>query len=120
MISDYLLDNGLTAVGNGTGLSLIACSSEPANYAAVAAATLATKTNPVLALGAGSPSGRAVSLTAFSGTAISANGTSTHWALVDPANSRLLVTGAFTASQSLNTANTWGVNAGTLLRLYSV
>ena len=55
--------------------------------------------------------GRKVTLSAIAGGSVTGTGTATHYAIVDTANSRLLVTGSLSASQSVTTGNTFSLDA---------
>lgn len=106
-----VLDNGLTVLDTEADVLHI-CSSEPANYAAVAGASLGTKSAVSIgAPGARAPSGRKVTVAAITDGAVSATGTATHYAIVDSVNSRLLATGALAASQAVTNGNTFTLAA---------
>ena len=53
--------------------------------------------------------GREVIVAAITDGAITTNGTATHYAVVDTANSRLLVTGALTESQVVTSGNSFAL-----------
>ncbi|MGB2046020.1 MAG: hypothetical protein ACPHUD_09840, partial [Porticoccaceae bacterium] len=55
--------------------------------------------------------GRKVTMSASSGGTVTGTGTATHYAIVDTGNSRLLVTGSLTASQSVTSGNTFSLEA---------
>ncbi|MDI6770104.1 MAG: hypothetical protein QMD04_10585, partial [Anaerolineales bacterium] len=57
------------------------------------------------------PSGRKVTVPSISDGAVTATGTATHYAVVDTANSRLLATGALSASQVVTNGNTFTLTA---------
>lgn len=104
-INDRVFDNGLaTARTEATHLHI--CSSDPANYAAVAAAILATKAAPTINVPeAYSPSGRKIVIPAQSMGNALASGTATHWVLVDATNSRIIASGPTTPNQVLTSGN---------------
>lgn len=111
-IADRVLDNGLTILdteANRVDLT----SQEAASYTeATSTYTLGNKTS----ISIGSPTdrtggGRKVTMAAISDGTITGTGTATHYAIVDTANSRLLVTGSLTASQSVTTGNTFSLEA---------
>jgi hypothetical protein len=111
-IADRVLDNGLTILdteANRVDLT----SQEATSYAsATSTHTLGNKTS----ISIGNPAdrsggGRKVTLAAIIDGNITGTGTATHYAITDTTNSRLLVTGALTASQSVNSGNTWSLNA---------
>jgi len=111
-IADRVLDNGLTVLdteANRVDLT----SQEATSYAeATSTYTLGNKTS----ISIGAPTdrtggGRKVTMAAISDGSITGTGTATHYAIVDTSNSRLLVTGALTASQSVTTGNTFSLEA---------
>ena len=111
-IADRVLDNGLTVLdteANRVDLT----SQEATTYAeATSTYTLGNKTSiSVTAPADRSGGGRKVTLEAISDGSITGTGTATHYAIVDTVNSRLLVTGALTASQSVTTGNTFSLEA---------
>lgn len=106
-IADHVYDNGLTVLDTEANAVHI-CSSEPATYAA--ATTTASLGNST-SVSFGAPQdgsvggGREVVMTAITDGAVTANGTATHFAVVDTVNSRLLVTGTLTPSQAVTNGN---------------
>lgn len=111
-IADRVLDNGLTVLdteANRVDLT----SQEATTYAeATSTYTLGNATS----ISIGSPTdrtggGRKVTMAAISNGSITGTGTATHYAIVDTLNSRLLVTGLLTASQSVTTGNTFSLEA---------
>ena len=110
LIADYILDLALAELDTAT-TTLHLCSSEPANYAAIAAAELGTKTS--LSIGAPAdrtPNGRRVTVATFSDGNISATGTATHWA-ISKGGTTLMATGALASSQSVTNGNTFSLAA---------
>lgn len=110
-LNDLVLDNGLAIVA-GASRRLDICSSLPTTFAAATgAASLGNRTTiTVPAPEPRTPSGRRVvvpQVVSGSPGNVTANGTVTHWALTDPANSRLLAAGPVTAGQVVTTGNTW-------------
>lgn len=86
------------------------CSSEPANYAGVAAVSLGTKTTPTFTGPvAGDVSGRKITVDAITDGSVSADGTASHWAIVD--GTRLLAAGALSATQAVTNGNTFTLDA---------
>lgn len=116
-LNDRVYDNGLTVLDTEAN-SLHICSVEPTTY------TQATSTNTLgnkaLAAGdigapaAGSPNGRQVTVQALSGGTVTGTGTATHYAIVDTVNSRLLATGALSASQAVTSGNTFSTTSFTI------
>jgi hypothetical protein len=109
-INDEVFDQGLDyADTNGTRIDI--CSSEPANYAAIAGVSLGNKTG--LNTGAtqnGAVNGRRVIVPAITDGAVTATNTATHWALSDGA-SILVATGALSSSQAVTSGNTFTLDA---------
>ena len=114
-IADRVFDNGLTVLDTEAN-ALYICSLEPTTY------TQATSTNALgNATGANftgisAPSdrpggGRRVTVSAITNGSVTATGTATHYAIVDTVNSRLLVTGALTASQVVTSGNSFTTTA---------
>ena len=107
MISDYILDAALTILDTAANRIDI-CSAEPTTFTA-ATVTLG---NGVPTIGspvdrAASGGGRKVVASALGATAVTATGTATHFAITDTVNSRLLATGALTASQAVTSGNSF-------------
>ena len=111
-IADRVLDNGLTVLDTEASRFDI-CSQEPTTYAqATSTYTLGNTTS----ISIGAPAdrtggGRKVTLSAISGASVTGTGTATHYAITDTTNSRLLVTGSLTASQSVTSGNTFSLEA---------
>jgi hypothetical protein len=105
-LADRVLDLGLNVLTT-EATRFDWCSTEPTTYAqATGSASLANKTS--LAVGSPAsrtPSGRRVTVPAISDGAGTADGTATSWALTDPANSRLLATGALASSVGIANGN---------------
>jgi hypothetical protein len=120
VISDYVLDNGLTVIDTQANRIDI-CSSEPTTYAAATgAASVGNKTSlgaSDLTLGAGSPNGRAITVAAVTGGAVTSSATATHYAIVDTVNSRLLVTGDVNPDQVVTNGNTWAFASSFTIRI---
>ena len=111
-LNDRVLDSGLATLDTEAN-RLDLCSQEPATYAAATSTyTLANKAS--LSIGAPadrSPSGRKVTVAAFTDGSVTANGTPSHWAITDTANSRLLATGTLGTTQALVSGNTFELEA---------
>jgi len=111
-LADRVYDNGLVILDTEAS-RLDICSQEPTTYAeATTTYTLGNATS----ISIGAPSdrsggGRQVTLSAVSGGAVSNTGTATHYALTDVSNSRLLATGALTASQAVTGGNSFATTA---------
>jgi hypothetical protein len=89
--SDDVLDAALTYLKTNCD-KMVACSSLPANYAGVAAVTLAdaAMASGDFTIADGDTSGRKLTVAEKTGEEVDANGSATHVALVDTANSKLL------------------------------
>jgi hypothetical protein len=108
-INDEVRDQGLDwADTNGTRLEV--CSSEPANYAAIAGVALGNKTVNTGVTAAGATDGRRVTVPAITDGAVTATGTASHWALHD-GSSLLVASGALSATQALTNGNTFTLDA---------
>lgn len=105
-LNDRVYDNGLTVLDTEAN-ALHICNAEPATYAAATTTnSLGSKTSlSIGAPGAGSPNGRKVTVAAITDGSVSANGTASHWAIVDTVNSRLLAAGPLAASQVVTSGN---------------
>lgn len=103
-VDNTVLDAALNIMKNNS-IRQAVCSSQPANYAAIAAATLATATMATgdYTVANGDTSGRKVTMTAKSSVTVSANGTATHIVLHD--NSAVMHYVTTCTSQALTTAN---------------
>ena len=109
--SNTIFDNGLSAVQSAANEIRI-CSSDPTTFVESTTATLGTKTNPTFT----APSdrtggGREIVSTAFSDGSVTANGTATHYAVVDTTTSDLLATGALSTSQVVTSGNSFSLDS---------
>lgn len=92
-----------------TGIHVVVCSSQPANYAAIAAVTLATVTvtagsgNGAWTVQNGAVSGRRATLAAQNGVSVTASATATY-VVVDDGS--LLLAATTCTSQALTSGNT--------------
>lgn len=107
-LNDRVFDNGMTVLDTeATRLDI--CSQEPTTYTeATSTYTLGNKTS--LSIGAPadrSGGGREVTVTAITDGSVTANGTATHYAIVDTANSRLLAANSLSSSQAVTSGNTF-------------
>lgn len=110
-IADRVLDLGLNVLSTEADVLHI-CTSEPADFAAVAGASVGTKTSlSVGAPAARSPDGRRVTVAQITDGSVTGTDTASHWAIVDSGNSRLLATGALSASQAVTDGNTFTLAA---------
>lgn len=110
-VNNVVLDPSLQLiVDNATHFHI--CSSEPSNFAGVAAVTLGTKASPTIGSPAdATPTGRKVTVAAITDGTISSTGTASHFAITDNTNSRLLVAGALGASQAVTSGNPFTTTA---------
>lgn len=110
-LNTRVLDGGLAAFATeGTRLDI--CSAEPATYAdATGAMSVGNKTISIGAPAARSPSGRKVTVPAITDGDVTATATATHFAITDPANSRLLLADALPASQAMTDGNVFTIGA---------
>jgi len=108
-LNDRVFDNGLTVLDTEAN-AIHVTSAEATDFANVSTVTLGNSSS----LSIGAPAdrvggGREVSVSAITDGSITGTGTATHYAIVDTANSRLLVTGSLTASQSVTSGNTFSL-----------
>ena len=113
MIADRVLDLGLNVLDT-EATHIYINSSEPATYAAATGASALGNKNFGAggcfgAPAAGTPNGRKVPSIAITDGSVTANGSATHWSVVDAANSRLLAAGALSAAQTVTTGNTFAL-----------
>lgn len=107
-LADRCFDNGLTVLDTEAS-RIDVCSQEPTTYAeATSTYTLGNSTS----LSGAAPSdrsggGREVVFAAITDGSITGTGTATHYAIVDVSNTRLLVTGSLSASQSVTNGNSF-------------
>ena len=87
------------------------CSAQPANFAGIAAVTLATATPTFGSPAAGSPNGRSVQVNAVSGVSVTTAGTIAFVALDDGTNLRFVDT---CPSQAVTTGGTLSASAWTV------
>lgn len=112
LIADYLFDLALAHLDTNTDLELHITSQEAATYANVATYTLGNKVDPSIGAPAdGATSGRRVTVAAITDGSVTATGTASHYAIIDTANSRLLVTNALASSQAVTSGNTFSLAA---------
>lgn len=111
-LADYIFDAALTKLDTEAN-RLDICSQEPVTYAAATTTyTLGNKTS--LSIGAPAdrtPNGRKVTVAAITDGTVTGTGTASHWAIVDTVNSRLLATGALSASQAVTSGNVFTTGA---------
>lgn len=107
-LDNRVFDNGLTVLDTEANKVLV--TSQEASTYAEANSTYALGNSTSLSIGAPadrSGGGRKVAVAAITDGSVTATGTATHYALVDTNNSRLLATGALTASQAVTSGNTF-------------
>ena len=110
-INDYVFDNGLVSI-NTDGDRLHLCSANPGGaYSTVTSTSLANAAPTISAPTNATGGGRAVVVSAISGGTITAEGTATHWAVVDVSATRVLASGSLSNSQILYTENTFDTTA---------
>lgn len=107
-LNNRVFDNGLTTLDTEANKVLV--TSQEASTYAEANSTYALGNSTSLSIGAPadrSGGGRKVAVAAITDGSVTGTGTATHYALVDTNNSRLLATGALTASQAVTSGNTF-------------
>tara|TARA_Y100000994_G_C15589779_1_gene400124 strand:- start:465 stop:836 length:372 start_codon:yes stop_codon:yes gene_type:complete len=111
-VADRVLDNGLTVLD--TEASRVDITSQEATTYAEATSTYTLGNTTSISISAPADrtgGGRKVTLAAVSGASVTGTGTATHYAITDVSNTRLLVTGSLTASQSVTSGNTFSLDA---------
>jgi hypothetical protein len=116
-IADRIFDNGLTILDTEAN-AVHVCSAEPTTYLE-ATDTLSLGSSASVNFGApqdnaGAGGGREVVMANIIDGSVTANGTVTHFAIVDTVNSRLLVTGALTPSQVVTSGNDFTLGSVTV------
>ena len=107
-LNNRVFDNGLTVLDTEANKVLV--TSQEASTYAEANSTYALGNSTSLSIGAPadrSGGGRKVAVASITDGSVTGTGTATHYALVDTNNSRLLATGALTASQAVTSGNTF-------------
>jgi hypothetical protein len=107
-LNDRVFDNGLTVLD--TEANAIHVTSQEATVYNDATSTYSLGNSTSLSIGAPadrSGGGREVTVAQITDGSITGTGTATHYAIVDTVNSRVLATGALTASQSVTSGNTF-------------
>lgn len=107
-LNNRVFDNGLTVLDTEAD-EIHICSQEPTTFAE-AVTTYSLGNSDTLSVDAPADrtgGGREVEVNGVSDGEVTANGTATHYAIVDTVNSRLLATGALAASQVVTTGNGW-------------
>ena len=112
LIADYVFDLALAELDTNAD-RLDICSTEPTTYTeATSTYTLGNSTS--ISVGAAadrSGGGREVTVAAISGASVTGTGTAGYWSLVDVSESRLLATGALSATQAVTSGNTFDLAA---------
>lgn len=110
-LADYILDLALSELDTATA-TLYICSQEPTSYAAASSTyKLGTKTG--LNIGAPAdrtPSGRKVTIAAFTDGVVDSSGIATHWAITK-SGTTLMATGALASSQTVTAGNSFSLAA---------
>lgn len=107
-LNDRVFDNGLSVLDTEAN-AIHVTSQEATDYTdAVSTSSLGNSTSLSIA----APSdraggGRKVTVAAITDGSITGTGTASYYAIVDTSNTRLLATGALTASQSVTSGNTF-------------
>ena len=111
-LNDRVFDNGLTVLD--TEASSVHVTSQEATTYTSATSTHTLGNSTSLSIGAPGDrtgGGRKVTVAQITDGSVTGTGTATHYALVDVSNTRLLATGALTASQSVTSGNTFTLAA---------
>lgn len=111
-IADYVLDAALTKLD--TEANRVDITSQEVTTYTEATSTYTLGNSTSVSFGApqdGDTSGRKVTSAAISDGSVTGSGTASHYAITDTSNSRLLVTGSLTTSQSVTSGNTFTIAA---------
>lgn len=111
-LNDRVFDNGLTVLD--TEANKITITSAEATTYTEGNATFALGNTTSISIAAPSDrtgGGRKVTVSAVTNGSVTGNGTATHYAILDTANSRLLATGSLTATQVVTSGNTFTLSA---------
>jgi len=111
-LNDRVFDNGLTVLD--TEANKITITSQEAATYTEGNATYALGDSTSISISAPADrtgGGRKVTVSAITNGSVTANGTATHYAILDTVNSRLLATGSLTASQIVTSGNTFTLSA---------
>lgn len=111
-LNDRVFDNGLSVLD--TEANKITITSAEATTYTEGNATYALGNTTSISIAAPSDrtgGGRKVTVSAVTNGSVTANGTATHYAILDTANSRLLATGSLTATQVVTSGNTFTLSA---------
>ena len=114
-LNNRVFDNGLSVLD--TEASRIDLTSQEATTYTQATSTYTLGNSTSLSIAAPSDrsgGGREVVVAAISDGSVTGNGTATHYAIVDVANTRLLATGSLSASQVVASGNTFTLGSFTI------
>lgn len=109
-LADRVMDNGLSVLD--TEANAVHLTSQEATTYAEATSTYSLGSATGISISAPSDrasGGRKVTLAAITNGVFNANGTATHYAIVDTVNSRLLATDTLTASQIVYAGNNFAL-----------
>jgi hypothetical protein len=112
LLDNRVLDNGLTVLD--TEANAIYVTSQQAVSYVDATSTSALGNSTSLSIGAPqdrSGGGREVVVSAITDGSVTSTGTTTHYAIVDTINSRLLAAGSLSAPQAVTTGNTFTLSS---------
>lgn len=111
-LADYVLDAALAKLDT-EATHLYITSAEATTYTE-AITTYALGNKASLSVGAPAdrtPNGRKVTVAAITDGSVTANGTASHWAIVDSVNTRLLGANALSATQVVTSGNSFAIPA---------
>jgi len=107
-LNDRVFDSGLTIIDSETTALHILSADPGLTYANIATYTLGNKASPAIAAPSDrSGGGREVVVSAITDGSVTGTGTASHFALIDSANSRILASGALSATQAVTSGNTF-------------
>ena len=111
-LHDDVFDNGLNVLPGNTETLYILSADPGLIWADIANYKLGSKAAPAISAPADrTGGGREVTVSAISDGSVTATGTATHFALTDDSASKILASGALSASQAVTNGNTFTLTA---------
>lgn len=112
-LDNHVYDYGLITLSQGS-LELHVCSSEPSDYGSVADVSLGKNTAPTVSAPYNDSGDRVVSVQSSNTSIIDADGTATHWALIDTAGERLLAANSFVSNEDVTEGGAFEISELTI------
>ena len=110
-LNDDVFDNGLSAIDDNTENLYILSADPGLTWGNIATYALGVKATPTIAAPADrTGGGRQVTVSAITDGSVTGTGTASHWALTDDSATKILATGALSASQAVTSGNVFTLN----------